>query len=389
MGASRLTPRPRTLAPGGGRHRVAQLVHGLNLGGAQQVVKALATTPSARYSHSVYCSLDGIRRPEIESQGVKVRVVPRFLPWLDPFWALRLSRWLERDGIELVHAHLFGDSLHGYLAARLRRIPILITLHTSAPGLPRLQRRGYRWLLRRCDRVVACTDVAKRTFEALEPSGRCPIDTVSNGVAWERNAEPDRSMLDPIFDDGRLLLAIVGRLSPEKGHGLLFRALAELRAGCARPFSLLVVGDGPLRNELVALARSLAVEDVVHFLGQRDDARALLAAADIVVFSSYIEGLPMTLLEAMAARRCIVTTAAGGIPDAVRAEHEALLCAPGDQHALAEALRRALPDPALRDRLGAAAQVRFEERFTVERMREGYERIYGELLGDTQGLDRL
>lgn len=370
----------------GDRHRIAQLIHGLNLGGAQQVVKALSITPSTRYSHSVYCSMDGIRRPEIESRGVQVRVLPRSLPWLDLLWALRLTRSLKRDGMELVHAHLFGDSLHGYLAARLLHIPIVITLHTSAPGLPALQRRGYRWLISHCDRVVACTDVSKQTFEALRPSGRRPIHTVSNGVFWEEVERPNRSMLDPAPDDSRLLFAIIGRLSPEKGHELLLGALAALRGIWDRPFSLWVIGDGPLRAQLEAMARTLRLHDHVHFLGQRADARALMAASDIVVFSSYIEGLPIALLEAMAARRCIVSTAAGGIPDAVRAGKEALLCAPGDDQALAEALRQAGSDPELRNRLGAAARARFEERFTVERMRQGYEAIYGQLLGYSQRL---
>jgi glycosyltransferase involved in cell wall biosynthesis len=373
---------------GGGRRRVAQLIHGLNLGGAQQVVKALATTPSTGYSHVVYCSRDGVRRLEIENRGVRVRVIRRALPRLDPLWALRLSRWLKRDEIELVHAHLFGDSLHGYFAARMQRIPFLITLHTSAPGLPPLQRRGYRWLLRRSDRVVACTEESKRTFERLVPDAPRPIDIVSNGIFWEERPPAHRSALHPAFDGSGLLLAIVGRLSPEKGHELLLRALAALKGELQQPFSLVVVGDGPLRAQLAKLVRSLALEDRVYFLGERSDAPSVILASDVVVFSSSIEGLPMTLLEAMAARRCIVSTTAGGIPDAVRAEHEALLCAPGDQHALTEALRRAALDPVLRNRLGAAARACFEERFTADRMRDGYERIYGELLGDPTSMRR-
>jgi glycosyltransferase involved in cell wall biosynthesis len=113
----------------------------------------------------------------------------------------------------------------------------------------------------------------------------------------------------------------------------------------------------------------------VRFAGLREDARALLPAFDVVAFSSRFEGLSIALLEAMAAARCLVATRAAGITDVVD-ERQALLVPIGDADALAAALGRALADAEFRARLGAAAQARFLERFTVDHMVAGYERLY-------------
>ena len=139
-------------------------------------------------------------------------------------------------------------------------------------------------------------------------------------------------------------------------------------------------GDGPLRIALEAEARRLGVAVRCVFLGQRSDVPALLAAADLFVLPSLYEGLPVSVLEAMAAGRPVVATAIGGTDEAVTSEETGLLVAPRDPAALASAIRRLQADPALARRLAAAARGRVERDFSSEATARQVMAIYDQVL---------
>jgi glycosyltransferase involved in cell wall biosynthesis len=122
--------------------------------------------------------------------------------------------------------------------------------------------------------------------------------------------------------------------------------------------------------------------NAVHFAGFRDKAREIIPCLDVLAFSSLYEGLPVTLLEGMAASRCVVATAAPGLRDVVEDGVTGILVAPRDPEALADGLRRALADPALRESLGSAAVRVFLEEYTAARMVEQYEALYDEILAE-------
>lgn len=174
------------------------------------------------------------------------------------------------------------------------------------------------------------------------------------------------------------MLIAIGRLDPWKDHALLLDALARPEIPAAA--RLLVVGDGELRGELEARAVSLGLGQRVVFTGYRRDIGALLQASDLFVVSSHKEGLPMVLLEAMAASVPVVSTAVGGIPGAVRDGQEALLVPAGDAGALAAAVARVLGDAECARRLAAGALARFEARYSRRAMGERYLSLYREIL---------
>ena len=371
---------------GPARLRIAHCVHGLGLGGAQKVIASIVrgTDPGA-FRHFVYSCADGVHREEVEQAGATVRIIERRIPKLDPVWAVRLASAMRADAIDLVHTHLFGDSLHGYLASRAAgRPPVIMTLHIGVEGLTRLQEWGYRWLLSRCARVVACSRSVEASFDSLgrEPFAR--LSTIANGIAVPSSADVPAAEVAEVrrqlgVGAGEVLVASIGRLAEQKGHRYVLTAFAKLVHARGIAARLIILGDGELRAGLERQARAEGIADRVTFGGIRPDVFRLLGAIDVVVFGSLFEGLPVALLEAMATGRCIVGTDVPGIVEAVRDGREALIVPARDAEALGEALHRVATVPGLQRRLGEAARRRFLEEFTAERMVERYEAVYREV----------
>jgi glycosyltransferase involved in cell wall biosynthesis len=144
---------------------------------------------------------------------------------------------------------------------------------------------------------------------------------------------------------------------------------------------LLLVGDGPLRGELEALAVDLRIPDRVKFLGIRTDVAELMRAAEAFAITSVSEAASLTLLEALASGLPVVVTAVGGNPELVRHEREGLLVPRGDAAACAAAVRRLFREPDLAARLGAAGRARAAERYRLDRTVEAYYRLYAKLAG--------
>lgn len=371
--------------------RIAHAIHGLGLGGAQKIIASIVRgRQDRRLEYFVYSCDDGVFRAEIEAAGATVRILPRHLPKLDPFWIRRLAAALRDDQIDLVHTHLFGDTLHGYLAAqRAGRIPMMTTLHIGPEGWNRLQRLAYPHLLAKSGRAVACSESVRANVDLVYPRATRVMEVISNGIEPppEPEAEPDggdraRLLSELGLDPSCRVVATVGRLSAQKGYRFLLSALAQLIAeDPATPAQLVLLGDGELRQELENQAQAEGIAKHVVFAGFRSDVAAVLRAVDIVVFSSLYEGLPIALLEAMAAGCCLVVTDIPGNLDAVRHEDEALVVPAGKSGPLARALARLITDTGLRTALGAGARRRFEQSFTAAAMVGRYERLYRSLLG--------
>jgi glycosyltransferase involved in cell wall biosynthesis len=169
----------------------------------------------------------------------------------------------------------------------------------------------------------------------------------------------------------------VGRFNAPKDPLTLVGALTQLAPGS---FRATLVGDGPDRAAVAAAVRQAGLDRTVELTGERHDVPALLAGADMFVLSSLSEGLPISVLEAMAAGLPVVASAVGDVPEAVADGKSGLLVPPGDPAALAGALRRLLADADLRRRFGAAARERALELFDLPRFQEAHVRLYGDLL---------
>jgi glycosyltransferase involved in cell wall biosynthesis len=171
-------------------------------------------------------------------------------------------------------------------------------------------------------------------------------------------------------------LVMVARFETQKDHGTLLHALAGLRG---RAWQLDLIGDGPDRAQIAALAQDLGIADRVHFLGARNDVAEHLARSQVFLLISRWEGFPRSILEAMRAGLPVVASDVGGVSESVAEFETGFLVPSGDVGALQSRLELLLEFPTLRRRLGRAGRARYEAQFTFDHMFERTASMYGEL----------
>jgi glycosyltransferase involved in cell wall biosynthesis len=357
----------------GAKPRLLLLVTLAEVGGAQSYVMSLVPALVDELDVTVAAWGPGPLRAAVEAAGatyVPLRHVRRAVsPVHDPLGLLELVRLCRRVRPDIVHANSSKAGILGRLAARLARVPVRIfTVH----GWAFAQYDGVMSAVYlRLDRLVRPLTtrficVSERTRDAGLAARTCVAERTSvipNAV--DVHAAPR----GPAGGDPPRAIS-VGRLKEPKDFAGLIAALGEVAAS----YRAVVVGDGPDRP---ALERAIAETGAaVELLGERDDVAAQLAASDVFVLASRSEGMPISILEAMAAGLPVVASAVGGVPELVEDGVTGLLVPPGDAAALAAALERVLGDPALRARLGAAARARAEERFDVEAFRRAHLELY-------------
>ncbi|NQU12260.1 glycosyltransferase [bacterium] len=294
---------------------------------------------------------------------------------------VRLARLVRQERIQVVHTHNAAPHFYGALGGRLAGARVLHTEHGKNLGDERRSWRLNRWVAPLTDLTAAVSE--KVAEEALTREGvpRHRLRLVPNGIPVERFQAPvDRSALrrELGLTPSHLLVGTVGRLVPEKNYPLLIAAFARLAASGAA-VHLVLVGDGRARADLERAVAARGLARRVSFLGTRSDIPALLGSFDAFVLSSDTEGMPMALLEAMAAGCPIVVTAVGGNAQLIGHDQQGLLVPPRDEPALATALARLLDEPATAGRLGQAARARVTEQYSVQQMTRAYEELWRQL----------
>lgn len=366
--------------------KILHLINSAGMYGAERVVLTLARHLDAASFEVTVSAFQDIRDPHLElleaagHAGLSTEPIPcrgRF-----DWGAVRKVReTLLRRGIQLLHCHGFKADIYGLIASKWIGIPAVATHHgwTHGRTLIRLYERLDAVALRFFSRVVAVSESASHEMGRLEvPRERLRI--IYNGIDLsmvQRNSSAASRTKWGIPPDDQVV-GIVGRLSPEKGHGVFLDAAQRVLA--RRPHTtFLIVGEGELRVALASRARSLGIERSVRFLGFQQDMAQIYSALDLLVSSSFREGTPMVLLEAMAAGVPVIATSVGGVPELVGSQGATLLVAPGDPAPFATAICDLLAHPEKRSALTMSARQRVEDRFSAERMGKLYGQLYLEL----------
>jgi glycosyltransferase involved in cell wall biosynthesis len=349
-------------------------------GGAVAVMLLLAGDQVERHEVGVVCHSSGTAAGAARAFGATVWAVPahRSVRLGDDVRYLRRLRGILREFCpDVVHLHSSKAGALGRLAARSENVPVVFSPHNFAYRAYEggAFARGAFYLVERalarwtdCLHVVSREEYESALVHGFARPERCEL--IPNAIDLDPllSLDPPPVRMPPV-------VGTYARLYRQKRLDLFLDAIAELlRRGVA--VRALLIGDGPLRDELRAQARTLRLESVVEIEAQRHDAAAALARMDIFALTSSHEVGPLTVMEAMAAGRAVVTTRVGLVPEIVTDAQTGLVVPPGDPAQFADALQRAVEEVALRHDLATAGREEARRRFGPELMAAKMEHVY-------------
>ncbi|MBI4437189.1 MAG: glycosyltransferase [Candidatus Omnitrophica bacterium] len=307
-------------------------------------------------------------------------------PWKDliAFW--KLYRWMRKGGYDLVHTHTSKAGILGRFAAKYAGVPRIVHTphgHVFYGYFSPMVHRGIIWIERFAgfftDRLVTLTQRGKEEHLRYKILPEHRITWAYSGIDLEAFRRGDgKEDAFPSPEKGPCV-GMIGRLAPIKGHLYFLQALPSVIREIPE-LKALLVGDGPLRQELEKACSTLGIQHHVLFLGEQERIQAILKRCDVVVLSSLNEGMGRVLLEAQAMGKPVIGTRVGGIPEVIQEGKTGYLVPPKDPQALAEKLLLLLKDPEKGRKMGEAARIWVDETFSVQEMVRRIDAVYQELL---------
>ena len=366
---------------------VIHFVDSGTVGGTERVALQLLTTlDRQRWRPVLFHHGDAGLAPmlaEADAAGIETRVVPRVLTLQHWGRVPAFVRAIRAERPSVMHAHLSWplSCKYGLVASMLAGVPAVVAtaqLYFDVSAIPVVAVQP-RLIAKMIGRYLAVsTQVARQLLDEFHiPTHK--VEIVRNGINVPLYAQPrnERLRADLTGDVHRPMVLTVARLERQKGLPYLLDAVPHV------PDAIFVIaGDGPDRDALEAQAAANGVLDRVRFVGRRDDVPALLASADLFVLPSLYEGLPLSIMEAMAAGTPVVATDIGGNNELVTSGKTGLLVPPANPVALAEAVRALLAEPARAQIFATAAQVQARRDLSFDLAARRVSSVYDELLAD-------
>jgi glycosyltransferase involved in cell wall biosynthesis len=359
--------------------RVLQIISTIGYYGSESVVSALCSELRSRNAGLALCILTSRTQ---RSRALIERAVETGIPSLEiccdgrlDWQAIRsLRRFIRDQKITVIHSHNYKSNFYALLASLGLNVQLVSTCHNWAYTTRNLRIYAAldRRVLRHFSRVAA---VSQQVSEALVRAGipAHRVTRIDNGIQVKQfaNAVPPASRTEGIT------IGTVCRLVPEKGVADLLHSAKDILLR-HRNVRFLIAGDGPARREFEELAHKLGISSHVTFSGFCKDMPSTYAAMDIFVLPSWNEGMPMSVIEAMAAGKPVVATFVGSLPQIITNE-TGFLIAPGDRQTLAKVLAVLIENRELRQSMGREAVIRARKSFSVQTMADSYFRIYEEV----------
>jgi glycosyltransferase involved in cell wall biosynthesis len=377
------------------RHGVLHLINNFEVGGTErQAIELLKRIDRERFDIRLAAlSTRGPLYSEISSQfDIQEFPISGFLNVNAIRQLLRLRSFLVSESIRILHAHDFYAGVIGSLAAKGAGVKLI----ASQRHLRLSDRKAHLWgtnvVNRLADRLLVNSNPIRDYIIASDSSCAQKIVVIENGLAIDKEKSEDeaRYRVDRLKErlcsqigltPSTRLIGMLARLQPVKGHRVFVEASALLLQK-EPSIHFVLIGGGPLRDELQTLAHNLGIGAHVHFLGERPDGRELISAVDLAVMSSLHEGLPNALMEAMSAGVPVVATAVGGVRELVTHGETGYLVEAGNSAALADQMFMALRDYGKSSELARRARGQILERFGMQRMVKSVESLYEQMLNE-------
>jgi glycosyltransferase involved in cell wall biosynthesis len=369
--------------------KIAFIIDYLDVGGTESQIYALLQGLDKKQFHPVVICLKkkGEIAGKIEQSGIKVFLIKDYLNRAPKLivrllQTLKVSRILKKLQIDIVQNYLVTANIFGTIAARLARAPIICASERGVTNTDQLgdladRNRILRWISPWIHNVWGN---AEQVTDYLKDVVRIPdekICCIYNGIYVENFKGSDSYDLrgELGLSPDIKLIGMIARLVPIKNHSLFFESVQIVRKRCEN-FCVILIGAGDLQSCLEKQVSKIGLKQIVHFLGNRTDVAKILPCLDIVVQSSNGEGLPNAIMEAMAARKPVVATNAGGTEELVMDRKTGFLVPVGNYALLAEKIILLLNDSGLGKTMGEAGYQHIKKNFSIEKMIQNVQDLY-------------
>ncbi|MBL8817476.1 MAG: glycosyltransferase [Planctomyces sp.] len=367
---------------------ICHVIHSLGVGGAEVLLDQMVRRMSDEFRF-VVAVLDEVGEigERLRRDGVTVHHLHRE-PGIDRNCAQRLKAFADQQQVSILHAHQYTPFFQAMLSRGLvGRRPVVFTEHgRHVPDLPSRKRMIVnRLLLRKRDRLIG---VGEAVADALIKNEGLPaqrVEVIYNGVDLNRYQHTDASARELIraefgFNSTDFVAVQVARLHDLKDHETAIRAMKVVCEEVPHA-RLLIVGDGDCRSRIEQLIEENQLEFNVVMAGARNDVPDLLAASDLFLMTSISEGIPLTLIEAMAAGLPVVSTAVGGIPEMIESGVSGYLHEARDVGGIAASVISLTRDLEQRHRISVNGRKTALEKFSLETMLLQYRQVYRDVAG--------
>lgn len=384
------SPRQLRIIPIDDRPAICHVIHALGVGGAEVLVDQMIRRMQKDF-RCIVAVLDEIGEigKRLQEDGFIVEHLHR-QPGIDRGCATRLRQFADREGAEILHAHQCTPFFQAMLSRGLTgRRPVVFTEHgRHFPDTPSRKRAIVnRMLLKRCDRLFGCGAAVRQALINNEGLPESRVEVIYNGVDLKALGKPTSGARESIraefgYSADDFVVVQVARLHELKDHQTALKAVDEARHRIPG-LRLLLAGDGDQRSAIEQTIRERGLDQAVTLAGTRKDIADLLSASDVFLLSSISEGIPLTVIEAMAARRPVVSTAVGGLPELLEHGVSGMLAPSGDASSLAASLVQLYQSADLRNQMAEVAAGRAQEKFSLQGMLNSYRDVYFDVLGTT------
>jgi len=364
---------------------ILHVISQLPVGGVENLLLTVLQHSDSQKFYPTVCSLSdkGVIGKEMEALGVNVLCLNKLRHKFDWTMVKDIYHLIKQLNIQIVFTYQYHSNLYGRIAAHLAKVPCIIA---SVHNVYTIDKKVHRRIINKClsrftDKIIAVSGSVKEDVMRYDgvPDGK--VEIVYNGIDIDRFTDLDESTLRSEL--GILMetpiIGTVGRLAFQKGQRYLLEAVSIVKKKFPQ-IVLLMVGDGPLKDELKSYAKTLGLDDAVIFTGSRRDIPLLLAAMDIFVLPSLWEGLSISLIEAMAAGKPVIAADIAPIRELINTQEVGMLVPPRNSGAIADTIELLLTEEVLAEEMGIAARKRVFSDFSIETTLSRYEHLFEDIL---------